>query len=229
MSIINKKTINNTKINQNKIIEIIKKTKINNFYLKNNHDFRDRILKDINISHDVLDVGKCMREKFNLIKSRSILTLDINKYRDYPNIICDLCEEIDSSLKNKFDRIICLSILEHVYNPFNAVKNLYKILKKKVIIFGYVPFIYYYHAPEDLKFQDFFRFTKDSLSYLFKDFKKLEIFPVRGRISTPLNILFAGRWKKYVEKSGINIFLDKFASDKKNSIQSSGYNFIAIK
>jgi len=229
MSIINKKTVNNTKINQNKIIEIIKKTKINNFYLKNNHDFRDRILKDININHDVLDVGKCMREKFNLIKSRSTLTLDINKYRDYPDIICDLCEEIDSSLKYKFDRIICLAILEHVYNPFNAVKNLHKILKKKGIIFGYVPFIYYYHAPEDLKFQDFFRFTRDSLSYLFKDFKKLEIFPIRGRISTTLNILFAGRWKKYVEKLGINIFLDKFASDKKNSIQCSGYNFIAIK
>ena len=46
-------------------------------------------------------------------------------------------------------------------------------------------------------------------SYLFKDFKNLEIFPIRGRISTPLNILFQPRWKRHIEKTGINILLDK--------------------
>ena len=103
------------------------------------------------------------------------------------------------------------------------------MLKNDGIIYGYVPYLYYYHAPNDLKFQDYFRFSKDALAYLFKDFSEVELFPVRGRISTPLNILFAGRWKKYVEKTNINIFLDKFFSNEKNTKQCSGFNFIVKK
>ena len=129
-------------------------------------------------------------------------------------------------MKQKYDKIICLAILEHVYNPFQAVENLRKMLKPNGVIYGYVPYLYHYHAPKDLKFQDYFRFSKDALVYLFREFKDVEIFPIRGRISAPLNILFAGRWKKYIEKTGINIFLDKFANDKKNSEQCSGFNFI---
>ena len=103
------------------------------------------------------------------------------------------------------------------------------MLKPDGIIFGYVPYLYQYHAPNDLQFQDYFRFSKDALSYLFKDFKEVELFPVRGRISAPLNIMFAGRWKKYMEKTGINILLDKFISDEKNYKQCSGFNFILKK
>ena len=116
-----------------------------------------------------------------------------------------------------------------MYDPFAAVKNIRKMLKENGVLYGYVPYLFYYHAPRSLKYQDYFRFSKDALSYLFKDFKSLEIFPVRGRLSTPLNILFAGRWKKYIEKTGINILLDKFVGDAKNSEQCSGFNFIVKK
>jgi len=170
-----------------------------------------------------------MREKFSKIRSKNVETLDVNQYDDYPNIIFDLCDQLDKSLYEKYDKIICLAILEHVYNPFLAVDNLKKMLKKKGIIYGYVPYLNYYHAPNDLKFQDYFRFSKDALTYLFKDFSKVKLFPIRGRISTPFNIMFAGRWKKYLEKTSINIFLDKLSSDEKNIKQCSGFNFIIYK
>ena len=41
--------------------------------------------------------------------------------------------------------------------------------------------------------------------------------------------MFAGRWKKYAEKTSINILLDKFVSDEKNTKQCSGFNFIIKK
>ena len=170
-----------------------------------------------------------MRDRFDLINAKSIETLDVNEFEDYPDILFDICDEIEDSLINKYDKIICLAILEHVYNPFKAVENLKKMLKPNGIIYGYVPYLFYYHAPNNLKFQDYFRFSKDALIYLFKDFNEIELFPIRGRISTPLNILFAGRWKKYIEKTGINIFLDKFTSDEKNLKQCSGFNFIVKK
>ena len=221
--------IGNPEILNNQIIKKIKNTKIDLFYLKNKSDFRDKILENINADDSILDIGKGMREKYIQIKSKNIETLDVNEFDDYPNIIFDLCDNLDASLKNKYNKIICLAVLEHVYNPFKAVENLKGMLTEKGSIYGYVPFLYHYHAPESLKFQDYFRFSKDALIYLFKDFSEITLFPIRGRLSTPLNILFAGRWKKYIEKTNINVFLDKFFSDEKNIKQCSGFNFIVKK
>ena len=103
------------------------------------------------------------------------------------------------------------------------------MLKPDGLIYGYVPYLYHYHAPKDLKFQDYFRFSKDALAYLFKDFNEVELFPVRGRVSTPFSLLFAGRWKKYIEKTGINILLDKMSNDENNIKQCSGFYFVLKK
>lgn len=223
------KILSNSEELNNKLIEKIKNTKIDYFYIKNKSDFRDKILSNIKPSDKVLDIGKGMREKYNLIKSKNLETLDINQFNDYPDIVFNLCDELNNELSNKYDKIICLAILEHVYNPFKAIDNLKKMLKTDGYIYGYVPYLYYYHAPNDLIFQDYFRFSKDALVYLFRDFSSLTLFPLRGRMSSSLNILFAGRWKKYMEKTKINIFLDKFFSDEKNLKQCSGFNFIAVK
>ena len=224
-----KKIIGQPEKTNSKLIDLIKKTKINNYYIKNQKDFRNRIIEDIKINDDILDIGRGMRDKFAKIKAKKILTLDVNDFGDYPNIVYDICSELDETLIKKFDKIICIAVLEHVYDPFQAVRNIRMMLKDNGVLYGYVPYLFYYHAPTDLKFQDYFRFSKDALSYLFKDFKNLEIFPIRGRISTPLNILFQPRWKRHIEKTGINILLDKFTSNTKNIEQCSGFNFIVKK
>ena len=223
-----KKTIGNPSQTNEELINLIKKTKINNYYLKNQKDFRDRIVKEINPIDHVLDIGMAMRDKFKLINSEILETLDVNDFGDYPDIICDICSDV-SGLEKKYNKIICIAILEHVYDPTAAITNLRKMLKDEGIIYGYVPYLYQYHAPNDLKFQDYFRFSKDALAYLFKDFQNVELFPIRGRISTPLNILFASKWKKYAEKTNINIYLDKISNDENNFKQCSGFNFIIKK
>jgi SAM-dependent methyltransferase len=223
-----KKIIGNPdKINKD-LISLIKQTKINNYYLKNKKDFRDKILEEINISDQVLDIGMAMRDKHKKIKSKNLQTLDVNDFGDYPDIICDICNDI-SGLEEKYDKIICLAILEHVYDPFKAIQNLRSMLKKSGMIYGFVPYLYNYHAPIDLKFQDYFRFSKDSLAYLFKDFYQIELFPFRGRLSSSLHMLFGNKWKKYVEKTKLNFFLDNFISDEINYKQCSGFYFILKK
>ena len=211
-----------------KLISLIERIKINNFYLEKNKDFRDQILSDINIKDNVLDIGKAMRNRHNKIECKDLETLDVNDFGSYPDIVCDICSDV-TDLENRYDKIICIAILEHVYDPFKAVFNLKKMLKNNGKIYGYVPYLFYYHAPQDLKFQDYFRFSKDALAYLFKDFSDVELYPVRGRISSSFNMMFAGRWKKYMEKTNINIFLDKFSSNEKNLKQCSGFNFIIKK
>ena len=124
-----KKIIGKPSETNQKLIELIKRLKINNFYLKNNKDFRDQILNDINIDDEVLDIGKAMRDKFNKIVCKNVETLDVNDFGNYPDIVCDICSDV-TQLENKYDKIICIAILEHVYDPFKAVYNLKKMLKK---------------------------------------------------------------------------------------------------
>ena len=228
LSVSMKKIIGKPSETNQKLIELIERLKINNFYLKNNKDFRDQILKDINIEDEILDIGKAMRDKFNKIVCKNVETLDVNDFGTYPDIVCDICSDV-TQLENKYDKIICIAILEHVYDPFKAVFNLKKMLKNNGKIYGYVPYLFYYHAPTDLKFQDYFRFSKDALAYLFREFNDVELYPVRGRISSSFNMMFAGRWKNYMEKTNINILLDKLSNNEKNQKQCSGFNFIVKK
>ena len=114
-----------------KLISLIQRVKINNFYLKNRKDFRDRILSSIDPGDDVLDIGKAMRDRHQKIVSKSLQTLDVNDFGTYPDIVCDICSDL-TPLENKYDKIICIAILEHVYDPFRAVSNLKMMLKKTV-------------------------------------------------------------------------------------------------
>jgi SAM-dependent methyltransferase len=220
--------------NKNKLLQkkLISRINIDKKYLNSHLNFRNEILKKINKNMKVLDVGKSMRDDFIKISCKEIITLDINIFEDYPDVQFDLSEKIEiekTELNQKFDVIICLAVLEHVYNPFNAIQNLRKMLNHGGVIYGYVPFLYHYHAPKDLNFQDYYRFTKDGLAYLLKDFKKVKIYPVRGRLSSAMHILFGSLWKKTFEKFKVNLILDSFFSKEKNSKQTGGFNFIAFK
>ena len=101
------KKIGNPEILNNQIIKKIQNTKIDLFYIKNKSDFRDKILEDINIDESILDIGKCMREKFFQIKSNNVQTLDVKEYENYPDIIFDLCGKLNSSLINKLFSLTC--------------------------------------------------------------------------------------------------------------------------
>lgn len=212
------------------IEKILNKVKTNLYYINNNKDFRKFIFDNISQNQKVLDIGQSLRKFHKNLKNEIKDTLDINRFKDYPNLQADICEKNLSNLINtKYDVIVCLAVLEHCYNPFEAVKNIQDMLEKNGKFFGYVPFLYNYHAPKDLKFYDFYRFSKDGVSYLLKDFSEIEIFPVRGKISTLGNMLMGGYWKNFLEKFSIHILIDKILNDRVNTSQTSGFYFIAKK
>ncbi|MEM7184443.1 MAG: methyltransferase domain-containing protein [Spirochaetota bacterium] len=177
----------------------------------------------------ILDFGKSSRQHYAAFEKEQILTADINRFEDYPDIICDICN-FSTLPKEVFDGIICMSILEHVYDPIRAVENIYALLKDKGYVLAYVPFLFKYHAPLNLYFQDFYRFSKDGIAYMFRDFTELTVYPIRGRNSTMLNLL--PWWKRKIElKFGYRIdkWLDLFVWKKKSKLQVSGYYIWAQK
>lgn len=214
-------------------IDIIKRTKINTDYIYNEEKLLNEKIKFLaDYCENVLDFGKSSRNRYSFFDINKIITSDINSFDDYPDVIDDICN-IKNLKFDSFDGIICLAILEHVYSPHQAVENMYKLLKKDGYCFVYAPFILKYHAPENLKFQDYFRYSKDGLAYLFKDFSEVTIFPFRGRYSTIFNLF--GFWKNTVEKNcgqRINKIIDRFFKlflNKNDILYASGYYLWAKK
>ena len=223
--------VGNPSGNNDAIKNIIRNVEIDTSCLESPSDFRRDILSSIGPGMTVLDCGRSSRDYFERIaqKARALDTLDINDFGDYPDIIFDLCDKLaEPSLIGRYDVIICLGVLEHCYDPFRASENLLKMLKPRGVLFGYVPFMFRYHGPPDLHFQDFMRFSRDSIAYMFRDARSTKLFPIRGRFSTAMNFLVPF-WKRRIEGSGINFLLDKVFSKRTNTLQCSGYNFVVHK
>ena len=161
--------------------------------------------------------------------SYKYFTADINKYEKI-DFVFDLCDKstIPKNLIGKFDNVIALAILEHVWNPFKASENLVSLLNKnkssKLWIFA--PFLYPYPAPDSLIYQDYFRFTKDSWAVLFPTAKQIKISPIRGRATTAF-LVGIPKYKNIEKKLPIlrKFFnnLNKLFSKKDNQSQVSGY------
>ena len=104
-------------------------------------------------------------------KNCIIKTLDVNPKSD-ADYIADLCQNNRQIIPgNTFDYVLCTEVLEHTLNPFNAVNEIYRILKLGGLVFIFVPFNFRIHSP----LPDCWRFTEHGLRELFKDFKSVEI------------------------------------------------------
>jgi SAM-dependent methyltransferase len=73
--------------------------------------------------------------------------------------------------KNKFDIIICCSVLEHDFDFQKAFKSIFNALKKDGIALISVPTLYPLHDEP----YDYWRFTEHSLRLLLKDFREIKM------------------------------------------------------
>ena len=178
----------------------------------------------------VLDCGKSLREYHHQVKNRVKLlhTIDINKFSDYPDYLIDICDRKKmNKLLRKYDFIASFSLLEHCYDPISASANLFDSLKPGGVLIGSAPFLFPRHSPDDLSYQDFFRFTRDAYVILFPNASSIELWPLRGRVGTALNVL-STRYRFFFEKKFPSLarYLNKFGSEDRQSLQSSGYGFL---
>lgn len=221
----------NTKVqNKNKeLIDIITRTVIDTSYCYDSEKLMDdKINYMVQNCESVLDFGKSSRHHYELFKTGQAQTADINQYDGYPDIICDICDE--STLPPKqYDGIVCNSIIEHVYDPFSAVKNMHSMLKDGGVCMCFAPFIFRYHAPNDLSFQDYFRFSRDGMALLFKDYKEVKLYSLRGRSSAALVCAMPG-WKKIEKRFPFaNKIIDSVLGGKAHPLQMTGYLVWATK
>ncbi len=136
----------------------------------------------------VIDVGGNVGS-FAGISKRDInyIRLDIDPSTK-PNIIADALHLPFKD--NSIDVIIAKAIFEHIKDPFLATKEIRRVLKKGGVLFLLVPFFYRIHASPN----DFYRFTKDGLKYILRNFKEIEIKACGGYMSALGNCFYIGTY-----------------------------------
>jgi SAM-dependent methyltransferase len=104
-------------------------------------------------------------------KKSSIKTADIDTQSGADYII-DICQNNSTVIKDEsFDIIVCTEVLEHTLQPFDAIKELHRILKKGGTLLLSTPFNFRIHGP----LPDCWRFTEHGLLSMLKDFEKITI------------------------------------------------------
>jgi len=137
----------------------------------------------------VLDVGGAggFRKTLNDFGAEFIgeyISLDIDPGKN-PDIVGDAHNLPVSD--SEFDAILCISVIEHLKNPFQAVSEMHRVLKPGGKAFFHIPFLYPFHGYTDCP--DYFRFTQQGIKELFKDFTEIRIVRTSGFFGTFTNFV----------------------------------------
>jgi len=214
--------------------QITRRAKVDLRYL---HDDRTRahVVAATEGCARILDVGAGMRDHLGGLGGR-VETLDLNDIDSEaenltrPDILGDVCQPFPEWMEARYDAVIALAIIEHVYDPPAAMENFRRALKPGGRLFLYVPWIWLYHAPRGLEFQDSQRLSRDGMAYLLRDFEAVTLYPLRGKYSAILNLFKF--WKPLVERrfgGRVNRLVDARASGWRNTSQASGFFAEAVK
>lgn len=82
------------------------------------------------------------------------------------DLTCDFHEIISKLGEKRFNTVICMSVLEHVSNPFTMCANISKLLNKNGLVIISAPFSWKIHGYPS----DYWRFTPQGIKSLFPDF-----------------------------------------------------------
>lgn len=126
-----------------------------------------QFLRPYKTKKTVLDAGCGDSVYKGLFPNCISIDMDANRNPDIVADICDLHMFQDSS----FDCVLCTEILEHCKEPQKAVDELMRVLKPGGKLLLSTRFIYPMHDTPN----DYFRFTKYGLKYLFRDYTILRL------------------------------------------------------
>jgi len=123
-------------------------------------------LARLKLSGTLLDLGGCKKERYHEllpIPEENIKTVNIGGAG-----VCDFTNDLEKPISlpsMSYDNIICLNVLEHIYNFQNVIDESYRILKPGGSYILSVPFLFNIHGSPD----DYFRYTKSSLEKMLAD------------------------------------------------------------
>lgn len=193
--------------------------------------FFDQKIKEILKEKVIWDIGGGSGFQKQLAPYRKYFsgvykTVDINEETS-PDIVADAHNLPIPD--NSADGVISNSVLEHMHNPFRAVEEIYRILKPGGKAFVYVPFIHAYHGGSKKGGPDYWRFSRDGLQYLFRQFSHIEICSVAGHFETMSYLLPRSHKFPFKPLTFLARLLDRIFWSFESHNQVSGHHVFLIK
>lgn len=193
-------------------------------------------LSKLKLDGRVLDLGGSRRSGYHELISGEH-KIDVVNISDDSDIDFKFNIEEKFPIENEaYDVVLCINVLEHIYNFNNVLSEGFRVLKKDGIFIGTTPFLFNVHASPN----DYFRYTKSALEKMFDGagFDKVEIKELgTGLFSVIYQLKFGIFHFKFLRGILIKIYpvFDKILKilKPKNFISSKdmplGYFFIARK
>jgi len=123
------------------------------------------------------------------------------------------------------DAVICLSLLEHVFEPWKVADEIHRVLKPDGVAFLYLPFLYEYHGAQGRPgTPDCYRFSIDAIRYLFRAFARIQVQPVGRAVESALRLLVARYASLDRLARRVGRLVDQLRSPQAGLYQASGYN-----
>ncbi len=157
---------------------------------------RSRFVNSYLTSSDLIcDIGN-QGKGISDIDGYKLFTLDIAESTK-PDILADITKTNGHIKNGYFDALLCTEVLEHVLDPFAAIREIKRIVKVGGYIFFSTPLNARIHGP----IPDCWRFTEFGLKVLYRDFQMLEF----HKLDTPDRNLFPLQYCVIVRKIGTDL------------------------
>lgn len=110
----------------------------------------------------VLNIGSGGIKYTNLNKNAYLIAIDADTERSV-DIFADA--RYLPFKNNSIENVLCIAVLEHIYQTQDVINEIYRIMKSKGILLLWVPFLQQYHAAPN----DYHRFTKSGVELMLKN------------------------------------------------------------
>ena len=150
--------------------------------------FINNYLKSTDVICDIGNQGKQIPE----LRSYNLITLDMTDSTK-PDVVADITRYNSHIPDESYDALLCTEVLEHVVDPFSAVRELRRIVKVNGYILFTTPLNARIHGPVP----DCWRFTEFGLKVLFRDFDTVYF----KKLNTPGRNLFPLHYGVIVQKT----------------------------
>lgn len=178
--------------------------------------FVEQDIREFNANGRVLEIGSGKQLRY--VKDSITVNKDPSTE---PDLILD-AEKLP--FYNEFDCILANEVLEHTVNPQTLIQQIYKALVGGRCLIT-VPFCFEIHSKED-----YWRFTKEGLKHLFRDFTNVRIKHLGGIVCVVghyLRIAPLGYFL-YPVINNLSFWIDKLTSFGEPRV-TLGYGVIAQK
>lgn len=149
----------------------------------------------LKLSDSVCDIGNQGKDIPEL-SGYKLITLDITD-STAPDVVADITKFNSHIPDESYDALMCTEVLEHVVDPFAAIRELRRIVKTGGYILFTTPLNARIHGPVP----DCWRFTEFGLKVLFRDFETVYF----NKLNTPGRNLFPLHYGAIVKKTGIGV------------------------